>query len=264
MKQNREDTLQYHSLGKGTTELQSLMTSSDVGTVKKYSRLVLGRDSLVALLKYELITGLFGNLPGAMGLVLRRFFYRFLFGRVGKGVIIGKGVVLRHPEKIIVGNHVAIDDNCLLDARGDPESGIIIEDEVVIARNSILRTKNGTIILGKQVNIGSNSILTSSSRLVIEESTLVAAFGYIIAGGQHVFDRSDIPIMCQGMKSRGGIHIGKNSWLGGRVTVLDGVTIGRDAIIGNSSLVTKDIPEYTVSFGIPAHVQKSRKIDHPP
>ena len=260
MKRNKGDSLQYHSLGEGTTELQSLMTSNKVGSMRKYRRLVLARHSLIALAKYELLTGLFGHMPGALGLVLRRLFYRFLFGKVGKGAIIGRGVILRHPEKIILGDNVAIDDNCVLDARGDSESAIIIDNEVIIARNSILRTKNGTIILGRQVNIGSNSILTSSSRLVIEENTLIAAFAYIIAGGQHIFDRTDIPIICQGMKSKGGIHIKRNAWLGGRVTVLDGVTIGRDAIVGTSSLVTKDVPEYAISFGVPAEVTKYRKI----
>ncbi len=48
-----------------------------------------------------------------------------------------------------------------------------------------------------------------------------------------------------------------NVWLGGRVIVLRGVTIGRDSVIGAGSIVTKDIPPRSVAAGIPAKVIKS-------
>ncbi len=52
------------------------------------------------------------------------------------------------------------------------------------------------------------------------------------------------------------IKIGKNVWIGSNVTILQGVTIGDGAIIGAGSVVTKDVPENSVSVGIPAHVIK--------
>lgn len=50
------------------------------------------------------------------------------------------------------------------------------------------------------------------------------------------------------------IHIKKNAWLGARVSVLPGVTIGENAIVGTGAVVTKDIPDNCIAVGNPAHV----------
>lgn len=52
----------------------------------------------------------------------------------------------------------------------------------------------------------------------------------------------------------GEIHLKKNAWLGARVTVLPGVTIGENAIVGSGAIVTKDIPDNTIAVGNPARV----------
>ncbi|WP_338432863.1 hypothetical protein [Limosilactobacillus fermentum] len=56
------------------------------------------------------------------------------------------------------------------------------------------------------------------------------------------------------------IHIEKGAWLGARVSVLPGVTIGQGTIVGTKSVVTKDIPPYTVAVGNPARV--IRQLEH--
>ena len=53
------------------------------------------------------------------------------------------------------------------------------------------------------------------------------------------------------------IKIGNNVWFGGNVTVLAGVTIGDNCVIGAGSVVTKDIPKNTLAFGNPARVIKT-------
>ena len=50
-------------------------------------------------------------------MVLRRKLYPLLLGKVGRNVVFGMNVVLRHPHKIAIGDDVVIDDNCLLDAK---------------------------------------------------------------------------------------------------------------------------------------------------
>ncbi|WP_044931633.1 DapH/DapD/GlmU-related protein [Butyrivibrio sp. AC2005] len=51
-------------------------------------------------------------------------------------------------------------------------------------------------------------------------------------------------------------HIKKNAWIGARVNILPGVTIGENAIVGTGSIVTKDIPDNAVAVGNPARVVK--------
>ena len=58
--------------------------------------------------------------------------------------------MLRHPHKIHIGSNVVIDDNCLLDAKGETNRGIRIGDGVFIGRNTILSCKNGDIELGRR------------------------------------------------------------------------------------------------------------------
>ena len=55
------------------------------------------------------------------------------------------------------------------------------------------------------------------------------------------------------------INISNNSWLGASVQVLDGTNIGRDAIVGSGSVVTRDVADYTVVAGIPAKKLKDRR-----
>ena len=200
---------------------------------------------------------MFQNLPGASGIFLRNLFYPFLFKNIGKGVSFGKSITIRHPHKITIEDNVAIDDNCMLDAKGIDNKGIIIKEGVYIGRNSILSCKNGNITISKNVNIGFNCDIFSASKVKIGENTLIAAYSYIIGGG-HNYTRTDIPIAEQEKHSYG-IEIGKNCWIGAGVNVLDNITIGDETIIGSGAVVTKDIPPYSIAAGIPAQVKKSRK-----
>jgi acetyltransferase-like isoleucine patch superfamily enzyme len=60
-----------------------------------------------------------------------------------------------------------------------------------------------------------------------------------------------------GRTIHGDIRIGDGAWLGARVTVLPGVTIGAGAIIGAGAVVTRDIPPHTLAAGVPAAVKRS-------
>lgn len=56
------------------------------------------------------------------------------------------------------------------------------------------------------------------------------------------------------LTSKGPVYIGENVWIGDGVVVLPNVTIGTGAIIGANSVVTRDIPAYSVAVGVPAKV----------
>jgi acetyltransferase-like isoleucine patch superfamily enzyme len=216
-----------------------------------------GKKGFWSLFKYELITILFQNMPGALGIFFRNLFYPLLFKKVGRGVSFGRAITLRHPYKISIEDDVVIDDFCVLDAKGLDNKGISIGKNIFIGRGSILSCKNGDIILEENVVIGFNCEIFSGSKVSVGENTLISAYVYIIGGG-HDYSRIDVPILEQ-EKTSHGIEIEKNCWIGAGAKIFDNVTIGKDTIIGAGSVVTKNLPAFSIAAGIPARVAKSRK-----
>ncbi len=226
---------------------------------QQYAALTIGKTSISSLIQFELISLLCSNLPGALGLLLRSKLYPSLLGEVGKNVVFGRGVTLRHPDKIKIGSNVIIDDNCVLDAKGESNAGISIGDGVFIGRNTILYCKNGDIDIQAKVNIGANCEVYSKRRLVIGKGTLIAAYNYIMSGGQYDY-RSAVPLAEQSSYSNGPTLIGENCWIGAKGVVLDGVSIGDNAIIGAGAIVTKDVPMNAIAMGVPAKVVDYKKV----
>lgn len=99
-----------------------------------YKEMTVGDKGWGSWLYYELVILLFGLLPGALGLALRRIFFKPLFGRVGRNVIFGRNMNIRQPHKIKIGDNVIIDDDCTLDGKGEGNQGINIGDYVTIGR----------------------------------------------------------------------------------------------------------------------------------
>ena len=81
----------------------------------------------------------------------------------------------------------------------------------------------------------------------------------VIITRSHRHDRTDIPMMDQGFEEERPVFVGNDVWLGDRGIILPGVHIGDGCIIGAGSVVTRDIPPYSVAAGIPAKVIKDRK-----
>ena len=223
----------------------------------KYQHIIVGRPGWKALLRYEIVTTLAKRAPGALGLWLRSRLYSRLLGSCGRNVFFGSDVTLRHPHKIHIGDDVVIDDGCVLDAKGVSNDGIRIGNGVFVGRQTILTTKDGDILIENGVNVSAFCLIFSASRVRCGQNTLIAAYSYLVGGG-HDLARTDIAVIDQARPSRG-ITIGPNCWLGAGVTVLDGVTIGRDAVLGANSVVTKDVEDYSVAAGSPAAVIRSRR-----
>ena len=239
-----------------SVEIQKELFCEKKSARAKYGDLIVGRRSWGALLKYEFITMLCANMPGALGLLLRAKLYPHLLKKCGRDVNFGCGVVLRHPHKIEVGDHVVIDDHCVLDAKGQDNEGIRIGSGVFLGRNTILSCKNGDIILGDQVNIGFNCEIFSGSRVTLGRQVLVAAYTYLIGGG-HEYESTAQSVLDQARVSKG-IDVGDGCWLGAGVKVLDGVQIGAQSIIGTGAVVTDSIPDHKIAVGLPAKVIKDR------
>ena len=97
--------------------------------------------------------------------------------------------------------------------------------------------KGGELILGDDVMMGPD--------------VLVLTFN-------HVHDRVDIPMDRQGF-TYAKVVVEDDVWIGARVTILPGVTIGKGSIIGAGAVVARDIPPYSIAGGVPAKVIKNRK-----
>lgn len=239
------------------TFIREWMYDSDATEAERYRDLVVGGDGWLRLIKYEAATLLAANLPGALGLILRRILYRGLFARAGEGIVIGKGVTIRHPHKIKLGNGVVLDDYSVVDARGAGDKGIVIGDDVIVGRGASLLAKNGFIEIAKGSNIGAASCIVSRGGVRIGKSALIGGESHISGGMYHTSDRNK-PIMEQGIYTRGPIVIGDNVWFGMKVGVLDGVNVGEGSVIGAGAIVTKDVPNFTVAAGVPAEKVSQR------
>lgn len=225
--------------------------------LRTYMNITAGDVGLWRFILYEALTCLLGPVPGGLGLFLRKTFYPRLFKKVGRGLIVGRNVVIRHPDKIVLGDNVTIDDNCLIDARGAGSEGLVIEDEVIINRNCMIQAKNGPVRFGRRTSLGSNSVVVSLGGIDIGDAVLTAGGCYVSAGA-YQFDDPDMPVMDQPAYTKGPIRIGSKSWLGTCAVVLDGVSIGAGSVIGAGAVVTKDLPDHSIAVGVPARVVKNR------
>jgi acetyltransferase-like isoleucine patch superfamily enzyme len=227
--------------------------------LKKYSDFFVGTRGMGALLAYELYTVIGSSLPGALGYLARSVLYRRILGRCGGGVQFGRNLALRHPGKMYIGRGTAIDDDCLLDARTTTEGSFVIGDRVLIARACVIQSKTdaGAVEIGDECNIGGQTTLSSNGGIRLGRYVLIAGQCYI-GGGRYHNDRLDVPMMKQGVYTRGPVVIGDDVWLGAGARVMDGVTIGEGAIIGAGAVVTKDVPARAIAAGIPARVVASR------
>jgi len=236
------------------------VAKKDGSLLKKYQDVVVGSRSIMYTLYYEWCTYL-SIVPGAAGIFLRKFFWPRLFRSCGKGVFFGTGIILRHPNKIRLGNRVVIGEGSILDARNpDKEEAIVLGDDGILSTNVRIVCKNGLVSIGACFGIGAQSIIKSSQDepVLIGRDVLIGPQCYITGGSNHNIDRLDIPIWRQGMRVMGGTTLKDDIWIGAKVVVLGGLTIGAGSVIAAGSIVTKDIPPLSICKGTPAKVFKKR------
>lgn len=248
-------------LSEGT--LHEQLTDNSKSAFARYQDLALGSNSLWYLVKYELILLFASWVPGALGLVLRKALYPFIIGKVGRNVVFGQGVAIRHGQKITIGDGVIIDDSAVLDAKGGSNRGILIANNTIVSRNVVLSCKNGDITIGSGCTIGISTLVHAmeGSNVTIGDNVLIGAFCYFIGSGPYGTASLELPFKKQGMTPKGGIKVADNVWFGSHVQVLDGVVIESGSIIGASTVVNKHIAEFDVVAGVPMKVLKNRRTD---
>lgn len=100
--------------------------------------------------------------------------------------------------------------------------------------------------------LGYNNHLTSVRSVVLEDHVLTANNVYI-TDNMHSYEDVSVPIMHQAVVFKAAVVIGRGSWIGENVSIL-GASIGRNCVIGANSVVTHNIPDYSVAVGAPAAV----------
>lgn len=118
---------------------------------------------------------------------------------------------------------------------------------------------SGDVIIGEDCAINSGTVIYSGNGVTIGNAVLIAA-NCTLAATNHEFGDPDRRIRDQGFQpSRGGIVIGDDVWLGANVVLLDGVRIGRGAVIAAGSVVRGEIEPYAIYAGSPAVRRGSRQ-----
>lgn len=105
------------------------------------------------------------------------------------------------------------------------------------------------ITLGNNVHIGYTcTLLASDAKIIIKDNVILGRFSFLISGN-HRFDVVGTPIKDVHEKrpqDDADIVIDEECWIGANVIILKGVHVGRGCVIGAGSIVTKDIPPYTI------------------
>lgn len=164
-----------------------------------------------------------------------------------------------NPQFITIGNLVSINRDLRISVIRDITHHItFIADyrpglETQVSRDDYLFEDNG-IVVGDRTSIGRFCFITAARRVVIGNAVIISDRVYI-SDTDHRYEHPEIPILYQSMTKGGSVYIGDGSWIGVGATILN-CRIGTHCVIGAHSLVTSDIPDYSVAIGSPARVIK--------
>ncbi len=177
-------------------------------------------------------------------------------------LLVGKNVRLFYPKNLQVGYNTIIEDgaeiNCL------SQQGIKLGNRVTIGKYAIIRPSNiygGPIgeglTMGDNSNIGPYNYIGCSGKITIGNNVMLAPRVSIYAEN-HVFDHPELLIRDQGVEKKE-VIIEDDCWIAANSIILAGVTIGQGSVVAAGSVVTENVPAYSVVAGVPAKFIKSRK-----
>lgn len=210
------------------------------------------------------ILNMFIILSNKLQELIRGVFVRLLFKKTTGLLFIGKRTNIKHCNQIRAGRTLFIGDNVLINALS--KTGIAFGNNVSIHNNTIIDCTGGIRSIGEGLIIGNNvgfspyCFIQVRGAVVIGNNVIFGP-GVKLFSESHNFDNPEKFINEQG-ETRKGVIIEDGVWVGSDVTILDGVTIGKNAVIAAKSLVNKDVASFSIVAGIPAKVIKYRIIEN--
>ena len=131
---------------------------------------------------------------------------------------------------------------------------------VHIGDGNAIRCHEGSLRIGDKAVFGRENTVNCYLDIEIGAATLVADWVYI-CDFDHVISDIHRPIKDQGIVKTP-VRIGPDCWLGAKVSVLRGTTIGRGCVLGAHAVVRGNFPDYSIAVGIPARVLRNRLTDY--
>lgn len=183
-----------------------------------------------------------------------------LYGAKVTKIFLGRGVKFHYLQNIRFGRLIQLEDHVCISALG--KGKVTLGGRVRIGAFSRLVTSTTFDQLGSHITIGDNvgigefAYLGGAGGLDIGADCIIGQY-FSCHPENHVFTDENELIRLQGT-TRQGIRIGKNCWIGAKVTILDGVNIGDDCVVAAGAVVTKSMPAGCVIGGVPARVIKMR------
>ncbi|RNA61975.1 acyltransferase [Chryseobacterium nematophagum] len=177
-----------------------------------------------------------------------------------KGMLLGKRVNFFNTSKIKWGKFLRLGNDVYVSALA--KQGIEFGNNVSIGAFSRIIVSTSFNNVGEKIKIGNNvgigefAYLGGSGGLEIGDECIVGQY-LSCHPENHNYEDLNTSIRHQGV-TRKGIIIGKNCWIGSKVTILDGVEIGNGCILAAGSVITKSFPDNSIIGGVPAKLLKTR------
>lgn len=187
--------------------------------------------------------------------VIAKYYFKAVLGSADQPFQIDLNVEVRTPEQVKIGRNTLIKRGTILNGRSEGHQfGLVLGPETYIKEYCYIDSYGGVINIAGPCAIGQFCTFHGGGGLKIGRYVMFGAHCYVIASN-HVFGSLELPYMLQGDRAKG-IVIEDNVWVGGGSILLDGVTIGRNSVIGAGSIVTKNIPANSIYTDRSPHLIK--------
>lgn len=183
---------------------------------------------------FSLIESLIRNISGPIGFLIRRFYYKLVFKRMGDDVLIDTGVILNGAQNISCGDRVWIDSY------------------------TIISMPISEIEIGNNIHIHSHIFMGGREKITIKDNAGISSGSKMFTGGMKIVDREKtlvhpmIKDIDQEAINSGPIVIGENAMILSNCVISPNINVGKGSIVLSGSFLTKSTEPYSIFAGVPA------------